>query len=211
MRFKRSSKRFVLRSPDMKITSDFDDFLRNGDNKRMLLDLIEQSLVEGREKLGPRKIFFSNVEHCRFIYTSQTHLIPELASDHEEAETKIVALVHAAQISPGQSVMIRFPSGDVDILVLFLLHSATLVDIHRLVDNGTGKNRKIIDMSTTGLSVLECQALAGIHAFSGNDYISSFFRKGKKCFWKKVRSNQQFLETFANLGRRNELCKELKK
>ena len=87
-------KRYVLRSPGMKIPSDFDDFLRSGE-KRMLLDLIEQSLVEGREKLGPRKIFFSNVEHCCFIDTSQTHLIPELASDHEEADTKLVALVRA--------------------------------------------------------------------------------------------------------------------
>ena len=52
----------------MEILSDFDGFLRNGDIKRMLLDLIEQSLVEGREKLGPRKIYiFSNVEHCRFV------------------------------------------------------------------------------------------------------------------------------------------------
>ena len=33
---------------------------------------------------------------------------------------------------------------------------------------------KIIDMSTTGLSV-ECQALAGTHAFSGNDFVSSLF------------------------------------
>ena len=51
----------------MKIPSDFDDFLPKGDNKHMLLDLIEQSLIEGREKLGPQKIFFSNVEHCRFM------------------------------------------------------------------------------------------------------------------------------------------------
>ena len=82
----------------MKIPSDFDDLLRNGDNRHMLLDLIEQSLIEGREKLGPRKIFLSNVEHFRFIDTSQTHLIPELASDHEEAGTKLVVLVHTAQI-----------------------------------------------------------------------------------------------------------------
>ena len=61
----------------MEILSDFDGFLRNGDIKRMLLDLIEQSLVEGREKLGLGKYYFSNVEHCRFIGTSQTHLIPE--------------------------------------------------------------------------------------------------------------------------------------
>ena len=142
------------------------------------------------------------MKHCRFNDTSQTHLIPELESDHKEADTKLVALVHAAQISPGQSVMIRFPSGHVDIFVLFLLHSARLVVIRFLVDNGTRKNRKIIDISTAGLSVLECQALAGIHAFSGNDYISSIFRKEKKYFLKKVRSNQQFLETFVNLGRR---------
>ena len=106
--------------------------------------------------------------------------------------------------------MIRFPSGHVDILVFFLLHSARLLVIRCLADNGTGKNRKIIYMSTAGLSVLECQALAGRHAFSGNDYISSFFRK-EKYFLKKVRSNQQFLETFVNLGRRNELCKKLNK
>ena len=115
-------------------------------------------------------MFFSNVENCCFIDTSQIYLIPELASDHQEADTKLVALVHAAQvspcqsvmirsqISPAQSVMIRSPSGDVDIFVLFLLHSARLVDIRYLVDNRTEKNRKIIDMSTTGLSVLEYQA-----------------------------------------------------
>ena len=53
------SKRYVLRNPDMKIPSDFDNFLRNGDNKRTLLHLIEQSLVEGGErKYDHRKYYF---------------------------------------------------------------------------------------------------------------------------------------------------------
>ena len=30
------------------------------------------------------------------------------------------------------------------------------------------------------LSKIEYQGLSGIHAFSGNDYISSFFEKGEK-------------------------------
>ena len=59
----------------MEIPSDFDEFLRNGENNRMVLDLIEQSHIEGREKLGPRKILFLNVECCHFIDTFQTHLI----------------------------------------------------------------------------------------------------------------------------------------
>ena len=71
--------------------------------------------------------------------------------------------------------MIRNSCGDVGVLVLFLLHSARLVDIRGLIDNGTGKNCRIIDPSTTGLPVLECQPLSGIHAFSGNDL--QFFLK----------------------------------
>ena len=65
----------------------------------MLLDLIEEPLVKKREQLGPQNIFFSNMKHCRFIDTARTHLIPELPSDHEKADTKLVALAHAAQIS----------------------------------------------------------------------------------------------------------------
>ena len=59
----------------------------------------------------------------------------------------------------------------------------------------TGKNRK-----TTALSVTECKALAGMHAFSGSDYVSSLSRKGQKHFWKNVKSNLVFLKTFANFG-----------
>ena len=98
-----------------------------------------------------------------------------------------MALVHVAQISPCQSVITtRFPSVNIDIIVFLLLHSARFIHIRCPVDNGTGKNRKIIDMITTGLSVLECQVLAGTHAFSGNDYISCFFRKRKKFFFGKT-------------------------
>ena len=62
--------------------------------------------------------------------------------------------------------MIQSPSSDIDIIVLFLLHSTRLVDIHCLVDNGNGKKPTTIDMSTTELSFIKCQSLAGIHAFS---------------------------------------------
>ena len=77
----------------MKMPSDFDDFLRNEENKRTLLR-------GGEREVRTTENVFSNVENCCFIDTSQTHLIPELASDHQEADTKLVALVHAAQISP---------------------------------------------------------------------------------------------------------------
>ena len=42
-----------------------------------------------------------------------------------------------------------------------------------------------------------------LHAFSGNDYIGSFLRKGKSAFWKLMRVNEEFQEIFTELGREN--------
>ena len=85
------------------------------------------------------------------ISSTFTNIIPELASDHEEADTKLVALVnHSAHIAPNQNVVVRSPSGDIGILVLFLMHS--LENIRVYLDNGTGKSRKVIDMNSSGLS-----------------------------------------------------------
>ena len=92
--------------------------------------------------------------------------------------------------------MIRFPSGNVDILVFFLFHSAIITDIRCLVDKRTGKNREIFNMSTAGLFILEWQALLGIILFTSNDYISSFFCKGKKYFWEKLEVINNFWKLF---------------
>ena len=124
--------------------------------------------------------------------------VPEKASDHEEADTKLVALVNSADVNAGESFMVRSPSGDIDILVLFLLHQFEGKTVY--IDNGTGKHRKIIDMSTSFLSAEQSQALAGMHAFSENDYMSSFFRKGKLMIWKLLLKNDKFMEAFADFG-----------
>ena len=177
-RAKGTGKKYILKSSDMKVPSDFCSFLKNGDNKTMMLNLIEQAIIEeSKERLERTVIFFSNKHHCRRISISSTDIIPQFASDHEEADTKLIARVKNVNLPSDHCVLVRSPSGDIDILVLFLLH---FVDgLRVLIDNGTGKTRKIIDISSSELSVDHRKALAGMHAFSGNDYVSSFFRKGK--------------------------------
>ena len=69
-----------------------------------------------------------------------------------------------------------------------------------LIDNGTGKHRKIIDATSSTLDAEEKKALVGLHVFSGNDYVSSFFRKGKKTFWKVMQKDQKYIRLFAELG-----------
>ena len=44
------------------------------------------------------------------------------------------------------------------------------------------------------------KALLGFHAFIGNDYVSSFFRKGKMTCWKIIENNDRFEEFFSELG-----------
>ena len=93
---------------------------------------------------------------------------------------------------------VRSPFGDIDILALFLGHD--FGDIRILVDNGTWKNRKVIDITSSTLPNIQKQVLIGLHAFSGNDYVSWFFRKEKIAFWKAMLKRAEFIELFAGLG-----------
>ena len=103
--------------------------------------------------------------------------------------------------------MIRSPSGDIEIIVLFILHGFDGITI--LIDNGVGKSRNITDMSTSLLCQQKRKALAAVHTFSGNDYASSFFRKDKKVMWKLVLQNDKFLDTFSQLGLFNSVTDEV--
>ena len=94
--------------------------------------------------------------------------------------------------------MVRSPSGDIDILALFVAHDFSGGRI--FIDNGTGKSRKIIDVTSSTFEFEKKRALIGMHAFSGNDYISSFFRKGQVAVWKAMLKRQEFFYIFAEPG-----------
>ena len=72
--------------------------------------------------------------------------------------------------------------------------------LHFYVDNGAGKHRKLFDLASCDLSYEQKQALLGLHAFSGNDYVSSFMRRGKRVCWNLVKENPEFLTAFGEVG-----------
>ena len=107
----------------MKLPSDMSNFLRNGQNKEMLFNLTEQSIYESKEQLKNREVFFSNKTHCSRITNEAVNLYNGFTSDPEEADTKLVGLVNSYDLLVNQTcVMVRSPCGDIDILVLLLLH-----------------------------------------------------------------------------------------
>ena len=122
-RLRRDGRLYVLKNTQMKLPSDMSSFLRNDQNKEMLFNLIEPSIYESKELLKNREVFFSNKTHCSRTTNEAVNLYNSFASDQKEADTKLVALVNSHDLPANQTcVMVRSPSGDIDILVLFLLH-----------------------------------------------------------------------------------------
>ena len=68
------------------------------------------------------------------------------------------------------------------------------------VDSGTEKHRKFINLSSSCLTDIQKKALLGLHAFTGNDFVSSFFRKGKLISWNIIKKNNNHLTTLCQIG-----------
>lgn len=71
------------------------------------------------------------------------------------------------------------------------------------MDTGTisKKNRRFIDRPITAigesLGTTMFQALPGLHPYTGCDYTSAFYRKGKKCPFNILEKNKQKQIAFA--------------
>ena len=61
------------------------------------------------------------------------------------------------------------------------------------------------------MSESKLKALIGFLAFTGNNYISSFFRKGKPACWKILEKDAKFVDAFCSLGLSLELDQEVLK
>ena len=77
------------------------------------------------------------------------------------------------------------------------------------IDNESGKTRKLLHLNSCSLTSLEKTALVGLHEFTGNEYVSSFLRKGEPLCWKQASANPIFSEIFTKLGTEYRVSGEL--
>ena len=76
-RLRSPSQQYLLKSPDMKLPADMASFFKNGANKENLFKLIETPFIHDKVKLGSKKMFFSNTNHCSKITQSEMPKIPD--------------------------------------------------------------------------------------------------------------------------------------
>ena len=115
---------------------------------------MEDAIIEEKQNLHQLTVSFSKKSWCTKITSTSTSRISSFVSDHKEADTKLVALVNAFK-SSGNTLLVRSPSGDINILMLVLLHQ--FENKRLLIDNGNGNSGKIIDMSSSNLKQLKDQ------------------------------------------------------
>ena len=126
--------------------------------------------------------------------------MPDLMSSHDEGDTKVI--LHANNILENDEmkiVTIRSPSGDTDIVVLAVSCLQKYKD-RVLLDDFHGVKRITFTLSSINLDDDIIDSLIGFHAFTGNDFTSSFFRKSKQCCFSILNKSSVFKSTFSRLG-----------
>lgn len=207
-----SSTKVFVASVKSKVPRDIAKFFSCGDNKTQLIDLTFQFIMENPAKslsiLKTNSIILSGDNICHEVRLNGCFRIDYLCSDQEEADTKVVLHALDALSANTGNVAIRSPSGDTDIFVIAL---GIVNERSRLkFDYGSGTNRKAIWLDEVEIPSDHCNALIGFHAFTGNDYVSSFFRKGKSLCWKTMIKNNEYLDCFKTLGNQWDVSDELK-
>ena len=171
---------------------DFLSFLKNGENNTRMIDLIFEFIVESRvnvlQLLKTTAIILSsdNVDRSTLHVTSKDSRL----SDQEEADTKVILhCLHSFFEDPNYTFTLHSPSADTDILMLAVALLKENKD-NVILDTGSGRNRKVFHLNSIIMVEHLSNALIGFHAFTENNYISSFFRKGKLKCWKLVEKYQ---------------------
>ena len=146
---------------------------------------------------------------CKLLTHIGEKTYDQLLSTQEEADTIIIAhTVETLREDTENKVVIRSPSGDTYILVL----SAALPYNFKeqvVIENGFGQSWKCIDLRSLQFSECKYSAMLGLHAFTGNDYLSSFFRTGKERCWKLMQKFEEFEVCFTKLLSEPNLSEDL--
>lgn len=130
-----------------------------------------------------------------YVFQVTTREIHELTSNQEETDTRVVLYLKYVATLGYKSAVVRTPDTD---MFMILLHHAHSIALTIYLDTGTGKHRKIVNV--TELAELKgadyCTTLLGLYVFTGEDVTSAFKGKGKIGPLKKLQSHPKYHEVF---------------
>ena len=181
-------------------------FLASTGNKASLIEFIvyEWMKPESTALLADKQLYVTCEQKCYLITTHGSEEVPQLASSHEEADTRL--LFHAAHAAECHYKAIIMVAEDTDVFLLCLAFNdniqSSLYQKHKsntrtcFIDIG-----KVAAVNGPDM----CNAILGVHAFTGCDSVSSLAGKGKIAAVRLLRKNRAMREIFVKLGENWEL------
>lgn len=189
--------------PDQKKPRQMKKFLSSGKNKESLILFIRDAWSQDSAKIPQSiELYLCHERQCTRLRKTNGKvvgdIVPELESDHEEADTRL--LLHAKHASSTHTSII-ITSPDTDVFVLSLAACQDL-SAHVFFLTGSGTNQRIFNVnmmaSKYGSSV--CKAIVGLHVFTGCDSVSAFKGKGKVKSLRLLTRSQAAIQVFSQLG-----------
>ena len=180
--------------PSTPVPKQWGKYISNPQNKVNLCDYLTKSLCKlGQERLPENKKLvigggLKDGERCVVVTRGQCCDMPDLKSDQEEADTRL--LLHAKYAStPETRIVIHSP--DTDVLVLSAAHFDRLGSKELWFRTGVKDRLRLIPVHkvSQALGPKMCDALPALHALTGCDSTSSLAGIGKKKAWDVLRRN----------------------
>ena len=128
----------------------------------------------------------------------------ELQATHEEADTLIG--YHVSKVLSRGNVIVRASDTDILVILISLLgRHVTEESINKVfMDCGTANHRRLIDVNCICENLKSFSdipaALPGLHAFTGCDLNSAFYRKGKLKQFEILQKNTEYIQAFKRLS-----------
>ena len=198
------SNSIIIKSLTSKTAANFKErILRNPTNKTRLVELFIEYVTKNskdvRKQLGCTTIYISAEGRCHKFTEKETTDYPQLESNQPEADTRLILHARDALQTTDSEVYIYSPSADTDVVVLCvaLLHDEK-TRVH--IIDGSGKRSRVYKLSDITVDEEVSNALIGLYAFTGNDFVSSLFGIGKVKAYKQMMSDRKHLNLFSGLG-----------
>lgn len=181
-------------------------FLSDGGNKTNLATFLVEELQQPEyaskfKGFGP--LYITHGDECHKLVESDGRVkcsrVDQLCTSKEEADTRI--LLHASHAASEGHACIIIKSPDTDVAVLACAYSHQ-INARLLFCTGTTQRQRYLDATAIGrkLGSDVCEALPGMHAFTGSDSTSAFVGKGKKQAFKLVVSDVDMCNAMRMVG-----------
>ena len=189
---KKSGIRRNVEKREQKI-GKWERFIVVGENKASLANFLSTEITQSFCLHPTRELVLSGgfSDILQVWSSDDTKDLSRLASNHEEANTRIV--LHARDATLHGYQQINVVCRDTDVLVLLLAHRELLCPVIWMF-SGTTKRKRHIPVHSISLSEEKRKSLLAFHAITGCDTVSQFAGIGKKTAWKIFETHHHLLQ-----------------